>query len=138
MPATLSDTRQTAPPPPTFCPAVDVRGFSHQDRYHILAALEGALNNCGCWLLDQRALSAEQMEMVFEVQLRSALDLYGALIAAGVELTRDSHATLTGLCTLRRHNFRSPHHGHIVSVRLVVSFVEESAAEFDMGLVGLA
>jgi hypothetical protein len=96
------------------------------------------MNNCGCWLLDQRALSAAQMEMVFEVQLRSALDLYGALIAAGVELTRDSHAALTGLCTLRRHNFRAPHHGNIVTVRLEVRFMEENAEEFDMGLVGLA
>ena len=138
MPATLTDTRETQPPPPTFCPAVDVRGFSNQDRYQILAALEGTLNSCGCWLLDQRALSAAKMEMVFEVQLRSALDLYGALIAAGVELSRDSHATLTRLWTLRRHNMQSGVHGNLVSVRLEISFVEENAAEFDLGMVGLA
>ena len=98
------------------------------------------MHHCGCWVLARGTLPSSQIELVFEVHLRSAFDLYGALIAAGVELTRDSHAALTGLCTLRRHH-PAPHLAaldsyRIVTVRLEVSFVDED--DIESALVGLA
>lgn len=139
MPATLRETREETPPPP-LDPTVGLRGSSHQDRREILPALDAAMHSCGCWVLARGTLPSSQVELIFEVQLRSAFDLYGALIAAGVELTRDSHAALTGLCTLRRHHPISPlaalGSSRIVTVRLEVSFLDEDDVE--IGAVGLA
>jgi hypothetical protein len=98
------------------------------------------MHHCGCWVLRRGTLSTSQVELVFEIHLRSAFDLYGGLIAAGVELTRDSHAALTGLCTLRRHHPAShPTAGgtsRIITIRLEVSFFDED--EIELGAVGLA
>jgi hypothetical protein len=139
MPATLQDYREQTPPP-ALDPAVALRGSSHQDRRRILPALDLAMHHCGCWVLRRGTLSTSQVELVFEIHLRSAFELYGALIAAGVELTRDSHAALTGLCTLRRHQPASQPGAagpaRIVTVRLEVSFLEED--EMEIGAVGLA
>jgi hypothetical protein len=143
MPATLRETREQTPPP-AVDPAVALRGSSHQDRRQILPALDLAMHHCGCWVLRRGTLSSSLVELVFEIHLRSAFDLYGALIAAGVELTRDSHAALTGLCTLRRHHPASLPASRlgaaiatrIVTVRLEVSFFDED--EIEIGAVGLA
>jgi len=138
MPATLRDYREEVPPP--LVPVVQVRGSSHQDRRQILPALDAAMHTCGCWVLTRGTLPSSQVELVFEVHLRSAFDLYGALIAAGVELTRDSHAVLTGLCTLKRHHpvpaLAALGSSRIVTVRLEVSFLDED--EIEIGAVGLA
>jgi hypothetical protein len=138
MPATLRDYSEEVPPP--LAPLVQVRGSSHQDRWQILPALDAAMHNCGCWVLMRDTLRASQVALIFEVHLGSAFDLYGALIAAGVELTRDSHSALTGLCTLRRHHPASPPGAvaptRIVTVRLEVSFFEED--DIEIGAVGLA
>ena len=138
MPATLRDYREEVPPP--LVPVVQVRGSSHQDRRQILPALDAAMHHCGCWVLARGTLPTSQVELIFEVHLRSAFDLYGALIAAGVELTRDSHAALTGLCTLRRHHpvstLAAMGSYRIVTVRLEVSFLDED--EIEIGAVGLA
>ena len=139
MPATLRDYREETPPP-ALDPVVGLRGSSHQDRRQILPAFDLAMHNCGCWVLRRGTLSSSQVELVFEIHLRTAFDLYGALIGAGVELTRDSHAALTGLCTLRRHHpalpFGATGPTRIVTFRLEVSFFEED--DIEIGAIGLA
>jgi hypothetical protein len=72
-------------------------------------------------------MSLAQMEYRFEMPLRSAVDLYSGLVGCGLELTRDSHMGLAGLCTLRRHNPRTQQPGRVIDVRLEVSFLEEIA-----------
>jgi len=104
---------------------LDVRGFSYEDRSAILPALAEALTASGCWLHDSRAVSLGQMEYSFEVPLRSAVELYSGLVGCGLELTRNSHLELTGLCTLRHHNPRPQQLGRVIGVCLEVNFVEE-------------
>jgi hypothetical protein len=107
---------------------LDVRGFSYEDRRAMLPALAAALNASGCWLHGSKAVSLAQMEYRFEMPLRSAVELYSGLVGCGLELTRNSHAELTGLCTLRRHNLPAQQMGRVIDVRLEVNFVEEIAA----------
>jgi hypothetical protein len=103
---------------------LDVRGYSYEDRGAILPALAEALAASGCWLHGRKAVSLAQMEYYFDLPLRSAVDLYSGLVGCGLELTRDSHAELTGLCTLR-HNPRAQPLGRVIGVRLEVSFLED-------------
>jgi hypothetical protein len=131
------------PPPPETAPAeaasLDLRGFSYDERRAILPAVTAAVSSGGCWLKERRAVSFSQVEFRFEMQVRAAIDLYSALIAAGLELTQDTHAELTGLCTLRRHNHRlHDPTSRLLSVRLEVSFLEETAFELAPSSIGLA
>ncbi len=83
--------------------------------------------------------SFSQVEFFFEMQLRSALEIYSALVGAGLELSQASHAELTGLCTMRRHKHAlRARPGRVLSVRLEVSFLEESEFDTGLGAVGLA
>jgi hypothetical protein len=115
----------TAAQPQTRAPELDVRSFSYVDRREILPALAEALTASGCWLQGSKAVSLAQMEYRFEMPLHYAVELYGGLVGCGLELTRDSHAELTGLCTLRRHNPREQQMGRVIGVRLEVNFLEE-------------
>jgi hypothetical protein len=117
---------------------VELRGYTYDERGQILMGLESAMALCGCWIVDQRAVSPTQTTMRFEVQLRTVFELYGELLAAGVELTRDSHARLTELCTLREHRQGSMRRRRVVTVRLEVSFLEGDGSEFGSMAIGLA
>jgi hypothetical protein len=106
-------------------PSLDIQGFSYDDRSDVLPGLLVALADCGGWVLDRRAVNASLIELRVEVQLRSILDLYGAIVAAGLELTRSSHMLLTDLCTCRRNVSDGMDLGQVVVVKMQLSFVEE-------------
>ncbi len=81
---------------------------------------------CGCWLLEQRAVSPNATELSFELLLRSVFELYSGLLSSGVELSRDSHTRMKSLCTVRDHN---PHHARrrrVLNVRLELIFLEDN------------
>jgi len=80
---------------------------------------------CGCWLLERKAVSVTQLEYIFEIQQRAALDLYTALIEAGLELTRGSHIELTSLCAVLAHASASVDRRRVIHVTLEVNFLEE-------------
>jgi len=119
-------------------PPIDLRGHSYDDHRSIVPALLDTMAACGCWVLDQRALSPTQTELRFEIQLRSVFELYSGLIAAGVELSRDSHTRLTVLCTLRDHNPRHAKRRRVITIRLDLSFLEEHTSTAGGIIVGIA
>ena len=87
-------------------PVVELRGHSYDDHRQVVPALLDSVASCGCWVLEQRALSPTMTELRFEVQLRSVFELYSSLVATGLKLTPDSHIRMNGLCTVRDHNPR--------------------------------
>jgi hypothetical protein len=117
---------------------VALRGHSYDDHRTIVPALLDTMAACGCWVLDQKALSPTQTELSFEVQLRSVFELYSGLVGAGVELTRDSHIRLTGLCTLRDHNPRQAKRRRVVTICLELCFLEENPNAAGRMVVGWA
>lgn len=119
-------------------PAVQLRGHSYDDHRKIIPAVLESMAACGCWLTEQRALSATLTELSFEVQLRSVYELYSGLIGAGVELSRDSHTRMTSLCTVRDHNPRQAKRRRVITVRLEVNFLEQHEADAGGITMGLA
>jgi hypothetical protein len=109
---------------------LDLRGYSYLDRQGLLPTLVTAFTQCGGWVLERKTTSATTIEFRLEIQLRSIVELYSSLVAAGVELTRNTHALLTDLCTCR-HNLsrdsgiRNHHPGQILTIRLELSFLED-------------
>ena len=119
----------TLPPEPVPPGAsLDIETFSYEERRIIFTALSDALDQCGAWLLHRRPLSFTHMEFYFELPLHAVVELYAALVATGLELTRASHEDLTTFCTLRQHRERPSRLPGIVTVRLQVAFLEELTA----------
>jgi hypothetical protein len=114
-------------------PVVELRGHSYADHRQIVPALLDSVASCGCWVLEQRALSPTMTELRFEVQLRSVFELYSGLIATGLELTPDSHIRMTGLCTVRDHNPHQAKRRRIITMRLELSFLEQNGSGLNLG-----
>jgi hypothetical protein len=105
--------------------SLDIQGFSYDERAGVLPGLLSSLAECGGWILDRRTLSPTMMELRVEIQLRAILELYGSIVAAGLELTRASHLALTDLCTCYRNVTSATDMGQLVTLRLEISFLEE-------------
>jgi hypothetical protein len=105
--------------------ALDIQSFSYDDRTGLLPVLLAGLADCGGWVLERRTVSASMVELKVEAQLRSVVDLYGAIIGAGLELTRTSHLVLTDLCTCRRNVQRSADLSQLVTLHIEISFLED-------------
>jgi hypothetical protein len=76
-------------------------------------------------VLERKTLSPTNMEFRVEIQVLAVLDLYAAIIATGVELTRAGHEALTELCTRRQHLRLPADLGQIVAIRLEISFLDD-------------
>ncbi len=105
--------------------SLDIQAFTYEQRHGLLPLLTAAFSNCGGWILERRTLSPSHMEFRVELQLRAVLDLYAAIIATGVELTRSGHETLTELCTRRKHLHVTADLGQIVAIRLEITFLDD-------------
>ena len=105
--------------------SLDIQSFTYEQRDRLLPSLTAAFGVCGGWVLERNTLSPTNMEFRLEIQLRAVLDLYAALVATGVELTRSGHEGLTGLCTRRKHLGIVVDLGQIVAIRLEISFLDE-------------
>jgi hypothetical protein len=104
---------------------LDIQGYSYEPSEELLRNLNRILVNSGGWIMDRRALSATNYEFTIEVELRSILDLYAGIIAAGIELTRANHLALTDLCTCRLHLLGSSELRQVIGLRLEVAFLTQ-------------
>jgi hypothetical protein len=103
----------------------DLQGYSYDDRQGLLPVLTSAFTQCGGWVLERKSTSASAMEFRIEIQLNAIVDLYSSLVATGLELTRNTHQTLTALCTSRQHLLGARQPGQVVSIRLELNFLED-------------
>ena len=104
---------------------LQLQSFSYGDRARLVPTLLTAIADGGGWVLDRRTISANTLHLNIEAQLRSIVEIYGAIIASGLELTRSSHIALTDLCTCYRNASSKVDLGEIVTLRLEVSFLED-------------
>ena len=104
---------------------LELQSFSYGDRTGLLPALLTAIADGGGWVLDRRTLSASTLQLNVEAQRRSIVEVYGAIIGSGLELTRSSHIALTDLCTCHSNASSKVDLGEIVTLRLEVSFLED-------------
>ncbi len=103
----------------------DLFGYCYGDRISLVPLLLSSLADCGGWVLERRTISSAAIEVRFEIQLVCIQELYGALVALGIELTRGAHTTLTDLCTCRKHLSVAKDAHQIVILRLEVDFLAD-------------
>jgi hypothetical protein len=105
--------------------SLDVQAFTYEQRQTLIADLNAAFASCGGWVVERKMLSPTNLEFRIEIQLRGVLDLYAAIVATGVELTRTGHEALTELCQRQRHMRIIAELGQIVSLRLEIAFLDD-------------
>jgi hypothetical protein len=105
---------------------LEVGGLYCGDFAALIPDLNRALAECGCCLVRWRTGHEAALQCRFEIELRSAADLYAGLIDAGLELTQRSHHALTELCVLRKYSRSSFELKRAVHVHLTVRFVDET------------
>lgn len=103
----------------------DLQGYSYEDRQDLLATLTTAFTHSGGWVLERKTLFPTTIEFRIEIQLQGIVELYAALVASGLELTRTAHDTLTALFTSRKYIAVSLRPGHLLSIRLELNFLED-------------
>ena len=104
---------------------VDLQGYSYEDRQGLLPSLTSAFTDCGGWVLERKTLSANSMEIAFEIQLSGIVELYSSLLSTGVELSTLAHSVLADLCTCRHHLERTSQTHQVLSLRLLLNFLED-------------
>src|SRR5579885_1140730 len=111
--------------------AMQVRAISSEEPSRLVKTVTGAILGCGGWMLSRSATDTGLIDLLFEFERRSCLEIYSILIASGVELSRSAHLQFTELCQctiLRREG--SPN--EIVSVDLEIQtspLAEEPATQ---------
>lgn len=103
---------------------IEVYGVALEERGALLQRLFKALAACGCCTVGCRRCGARALEYRFEVELAAMVELYCGLAQAGLEMTELSHRALTELCVLRTHERTLRPTPRVVSVRLMMSFVD--------------
>ena len=68
----------------------------------MVQSLTGAILGCGGWVLSRCTSDTGLIEILFEFERRSCLDIYSILIAVGLELSQDAHIRFTELCQCTR------------------------------------
>ncbi|MBT9331343.1 hypothetical protein [Paracidobacterium acidisoli] len=70
----------------------------HEDAARTVRFLTGAVMACGGWVLVRRFFPDDSAEMEFEFPRATCVEMYSVLIAAGLELIRESHVLMADLC----------------------------------------
>jgi len=104
--------------------SLDLQGYSYCDRYSVLLTLTNSLTDSGAWITERNTVSPAITELRLEIQLRSVIELYIALMETGLELTRAAHDALTDLWTCH-NNLDASSGSNVINVRLEVNFLED-------------
>jgi len=121
----------TLPPTPTSFSsawAMQMRATTMEEPMRLIQTLTGAILGSGGWVLSRGANDSGTINMLFEFERQSCVDMYTVLIAVGLELSQLAHLRFTELCQCTRSHFDDIG-GEIVSVDLEIhSFSLESSA----------
>ncbi len=75
-----------------------MKAVSMEEPGRLVKTLTGAILGCGGWVLSRGASDTGMVNMLFEFERNSCVDIYGILIAAGLELSQGGHLRFTELC----------------------------------------
>jgi hypothetical protein len=96
--STLRDALQQSPIPW----ALQVRAISREEPSRLVKSITGAILANGGWVLGRSATESGLIDILFEFERRSCLEIYSILIATGLELSQAAHLRFTELCQCTR------------------------------------
>jgi hypothetical protein len=77
---------------------MQMNAISMEEPGRLVKTLTGAILGCGGWVLSRGATDTGVINMLFEFERNSCVDIYSILIAAGLELSPNGHIRFTELC----------------------------------------
>ena len=92
--ASFSDSGQS----PSIPWALQMRAISRDEPGQVVKILTGAILGSGGWVLSRSASDSGLVDILFEFERESVLEIYSILIAAGLELSKSAHVRFTELC----------------------------------------
>jgi hypothetical protein len=78
--------------------AMQMKAASIEEPLRLVKSLTGAILACGGWVLSRGANDRGTVNMLFEFERQTCVEIYSVLIAAGIDLSRAGHIRLTELC----------------------------------------
>jgi hypothetical protein len=87
--------------------AMQLNAVSQEEPDRLIQTLTGAILGCGGWVLSRGASDTGTVNLLFEFERRSCVDIYSLLIAAGLDLSHTGHLRFTELCQCTALNSRS-------------------------------
>ncbi len=91
-----------ATPPDAIPWALQMKAISREEPGRTVKSLTGAILGSGGWILSRSASVTGIIEILFEFERRSCLEIYSILIATGLELSQSAHLRFTELCQCTR------------------------------------
>lgn len=79
-----------------------MKAVSTEEPSQLVRLLTDAILCCGGWVLSRSANDTGMINVLFEFERQTCVEIYSALIAAGVELSPIGHLRLTQLCQCTR------------------------------------
>jgi hypothetical protein len=83
--------------------SLKLTALSTDEPQRLVRFLSGVLLACGGWILTRSTQGNELAELDFEFARAACMEIYAALIASGLELSRDSHQQMAELCQCTRN-----------------------------------
>jgi len=83
--------------------SLKLTALSADDPQRLVRLLSRVLLSCGSWILTRSTHGDDQAELDFEFARAGCIEIYAALIASGLELSRDSHQQMAELCHCTRN-----------------------------------
>jgi hypothetical protein len=97
--------------------ALQMKATTMDEPHRLISTLTGAILGSGGWVLSRGANDSGRINVLFEFERHSCVDIYTVLIAAGLELSQLAHVRFTELCQCTRSSIEDCG-GEIVSVDL--------------------
>ncbi len=82
--------------------AMQMKAISVEEPSRLVKSLTGAILGCGGWVLSRGANDTGTVNMLFEFERQACVEIYGVMIAAGLELSQNGHIRITELCQCTR------------------------------------
>jgi hypothetical protein len=120
---------QREPIPPANVPwALEMKAASSVDPSHLVRTLSGAILGCGGWVLSRSASDTGRVNILFEFERQACVEIYTAMVAAGIELSQNGHIRMTELCHCTRNQLEDCGMD-IASIDLLVQTLPHKAAQ---------
>ena len=87
--------------------AMQMRAISAEEPSRLVRSLTGAILGCGGWVLSRGADDAGIVNMLFEFERRTCVDVYSILIAAGLESAKAATSDSRNCASARATSYPS-------------------------------
>jgi hypothetical protein len=99
--------------------ALEIQAASSVEPSSLVRSLTGAILGCGGWVLTRSTTDTGRVNILFEFERAACVEVYTAVIACGIELSRNGHIRMTDLCHCTRNQL-SECGGQIASMELEI------------------